>query len=52
MIKDISREDALSHFGLKGMRWGVRNEPGTGGRQSSKKNIKTTLGGEQELLNG
>lgn len=47
MIKDISREDALAHFGVKGMRWGVRNEPGTGGRQSSTKKIQTTLGGEQ-----
>lgn len=25
-MTDISREQALAHFGVKGMRWGVRNE--------------------------
>ena len=25
-MSDISREQALAHFGVKGMRWGVRNE--------------------------
>lgn len=46
-MTDISREDALAHFGIKGMRWGVRNEPGTGVRQGAKKQARTTLGGEK-----
>lgn len=25
-MTDISREEALTHFGVKGMRWGVRNQ--------------------------
>ena len=45
-MNDISREEALAHFGIKGMRWGVRNEPGTGGRASSSKKPRTTTSGE------
>lgn len=28
-MTDISREQTLAHFGVKGMRWGVRNDPGS-----------------------
>lgn len=28
-MNDISREAALAHFGVKGMRWGVRKQPTT-----------------------
>ncbi len=35
-MTNISREQALAHFGVKGMRWGIRNDPGSGvrGRQA------------------
>lgn len=42
-MKDISREDALAHFGVRGMRWGVRNALPSDSSSASKKNklIKT-----------
>lgn len=30
-------DEVLAHFGIKGMRWGVRNDPGTGGRKPTTK---------------
>lgn len=30
-------EDYLEHFGVKGMRWGVRNDPGQGVRQAQSR---------------
>ena len=34
-MSEITREQALAHHGVKGMKWGVRNEPGSGVRTSS-----------------
>jgi hypothetical protein len=33
-VSEITREQALAHFGVKGMKWGVRNEE-TGGRRKA-----------------
>lgn len=33
--------DDILHFGVKGMRWGVRKDRGSGGRKSSAKTAKT-----------
>lgn len=40
-----TREQALAHFGVKGMRWGVRNDPGSGVRGNAK--TRTTTGGKK-----
>ena len=40
-----SRDEALAHFGVKGMRWGVRNDPGSGVRGNAKSG--TTNSGEK-----
>jgi len=42
-----TREEALAHFGVKGMRWGVRNEPGAGGRVGANAKTRTTTGGSK-----
>lgn len=44
-----SRDEALAHFGVKGMRWGVRNESSTTSntsknRISTKKKVAISLG--------
>ena len=36
-MSKISRDQALAHFGVKGMRWGVRNEEELKGRKKSSK---------------
>lgn len=33
----ISREEALAHFGVKGMRWGVRNETSSVSKEPKKR---------------
>lgn len=35
-MSEISYEDALAHFGVKGMKWGVRKDPKTGVRPIAK----------------
>jgi len=39
-MTEITREEALAHFGVKGMRWGVRNEKTTTSSISKKETIK------------
>ena len=39
-MTNISRDQALAHFGVKGMRWGVRNETSSVSREP-KKGIST-----------
>jgi hypothetical protein len=36
-MTDILREDALEHFGVKGMHWGVRKNSQTGGSSGPSK---------------
>ena len=36
-MKDMSREEALAHFVVRGMRWGVRNETVYSPKESSQK---------------
>ena len=48
-MTDISREQALAHFGVKGMRWGVRNETTRAStepkqRMSTKKKVAISAG--------
>lgn len=46
-MNDISRENALAHFGVKGMRWGVRKQPTTSPSTTTKprmsKKTKTAI---------
>jgi hypothetical protein len=36
-MTDMTREDALEHFGVKGMHWGVRNKTSGGSARISRK---------------
>lgn len=39
-MSDISREKALAHFGVKGMKWGVRNNGSSGSSAPSRKELR------------
>ena len=52
-MTDITREQALAHFGVKGMRWGVRNDkPATSGTSTKSNPLSKSKGkvGEGEEL--
>ena len=42
-----TRDEALAHFGVKGMKWGVRNEPVAGSRVGANAKTRTTTGGSK-----
>ena len=50
-MNDEYREQFLRHHGVKGMKWGVRNDrKKTGVRRKAPKNVKTTIRKVERLL--
>lgn len=50
MIDDSYVDDFLEHFGVKGMRWGVRRNSSSGGKPSRKQRRQEKKAAEKEAV--
>lgn len=49
--KEITREEALAHFGVKGMKWGVVNEDQPMSKEQKRENKAKKFDAKAELMN-